>query len=434
MAGNLGVDQKFNNSLEQPLIIHQARWVITMEGPVIADGAVLVAGDRLVEVGPAAAIRQSCQTRGFQADEMLYYDHGEGAIIPALVNSHLHLEYGALRSAIAPQKGLPAWLQAAIGGFSTLTPEKIDQGVRDGIGEMRRFGTILAAEVSNTGWSLPRLAASGLDFHYFYECLGFDLLGEGDLAEDFPFLTQPVCSSLPVSAAAHAPYSVSTPLFRRIKVWNRGLGRLTSVHLAESREEVHFLRQGNGSFQELLARRGRWHAGFTPPDCSPALYLDRLGFWDEQTLAVHGVWLEAPDRELLVRRGVWLALCPRSNLHTGAGFPDLTALQRAGVKLALGTDSLASNQDLNLFQEIKLLQERFPEVHLSDLLALATINGAAALNRAHDLGSLRPGKKAALLFLPVAPGAALWPGLLDSGVEGRISWLTTGGKEFWHGA
>ena len=413
---------------EQPWIIHQARWVVPMDGPVLADGAIAVAGDHITAVGPAAellATRQPVTT--------LHYDHGEGAIIPALVNAHVHLEFTALRHTIAPQKNLPAWLQTAIDGFSTLEPGEIDQGILEGIAEMRRFGTILAAEVSTTGRSLPLLAASNLAFHYFYECLGFDRLAETPLAEDFPFLAQPGLAALPLSAAAHAPYSVSAPLFRRIKAWNRDRGRVTSVHLAESQEEIRFLQHGNGSFQELLARRGRWYEGYTPPGCSPAVFLDRLGFWDEQSLAVHGVWLEAQDRELLARRGVGLAICPRSNLHTGAGFPAVPALQQAGLRLALGTDSLASAGDLNLFQEIRVLQERFPQMPLADFLAMATINGATALNRGHNLGSLTPGKKAALLFLPIPAGAPLWTGLLDSGVQGRIHWLTSTGKEFWDG-
>ena len=344
-----------------PLIIHQARWVITMAGPVITDGAVVVAGDRIVAVGPAAAIRHSWQDQGSGADEIISYDHGDGAIIPALVNAHLHLEFTALRQAVPPQANLPAWLTAAIDAFSSLSPGEIERGVKDGLSELRRFGTVLGAEVSNTGRSLPLLAESELDFHYFYECLGFDLLAETPLTDDFPFLAREQISSLPVSAAAHAPYSVSEPLFRRIKAWNRQQERPTSVHLAESREEILFLRQGNGSLQELLARRGRWYDDFMPPGCSPAVYLDKLNFWDEQTLAVHGVWLEAPDRNLLARRGVWLCLCPRSNLHTGAGLPDLPALQEAGVRLTLGTDSLASCPDLNLFQEIKFYTKHFPE-------------------------------------------------------------------------
>ena len=354
--------------------------------------------------------------------------------MPALVNTHLHLEFTALRQAVPPQANLPAWLLAAIEAFSRLAPGEIERGVREGLAELRRFGTALGAEVSNTGRSLPLLAASPLDFHYFYECLGFDLLAETPLTDDFPFLAREQISSFPVSAAAHAPYSVSAPLFRRIKAWNRGKSRPTGVHLAESPEEILFLRQGCGPMQELLARRGRWYDDFTPPGCSPAVYLDRLGFWEEPALAVHGVWLEAPDRTILAQRGVWLCLCPRSNLHTGAGLPDLPALQKSGVKLTLGTDSLASCQDFNLFQEMKILLEHFAEVQISDLLAMATINGAAALKRDHDLGSLKPGKKASLLFLPIPPGIPLWPGLLDAGAEGRITWLTSNGKELRHGA
>jgi cytosine/adenosine deaminase-related metal-dependent hydrolase len=418
----------------QPAIIHQARWVITMEGPVLENGAVAVTADQIIDVGPAAAVRRNCRVNSLRTDELVHYDHGDGVIIPALINTHLHLEFTALRGAVPPQPDLPAWLQKTLAAMARLSSAEIDGGIREGIAELRRFGTILGAEISNTGRSLPFLTASGLAFHYFYECLGFDLLTETPLAEDFPFLAQPSSRSIPMSAAAHAPYSVSAPLFRRIKSWNRGLKRPTSVHLAESREEIHFLLHGIGSFQELLARRGRWYEGFTPPGCSPVVYLDQLGFWDKQTLAVHGVWLEAQDREILARRGVWLALCPRSNLHTGAGLPDLVSLHRAGLELTLGTDSLASSPDLNLFQDIRVLKNHFPEVHFSDLLAMATINGAAALNRAHDLGSIKPGKKAALLFLPISPGVPLWPELVESGVQGRIYRLTHKGKEFSDGA
>ena len=131
---------------EQPLIIHQARWVVPVDGPVLADGAVAVAGDRIAAVGAAAEILAT-----HQPGTTLHYNYGEGAIIPALVNAHVHLEFTARRQAIAPQKNLPAWLQRAIEEFSTLAPEEIDQGSLDGIAEMRRFGTILAAEVSNTG-------------------------------------------------------------------------------------------------------------------------------------------------------------------------------------------------------------------------------------------------------------------------------------------
>ena len=414
----------------QAITIHQARWVLPITSPVISDGAVAVADGRIVAVGPAAAVRDQCRAAG---GPVVCHDHGDGAILPALVNTHVHLEFTALAGTIPPQDSLPAWLVAAMAGQAALPAAAVDQGIREGIAALRRSGTILVGEVSNTGRSLAALAASELEYHYFYECLGFNLLHDGELAADFPFLARPEAAAWPVSAAAHAPYSVAAPLFRRLAAWNRRQRRPGSVHLAESPEELRFLQQGDGPFRDLLQARGRWYAGYRPPGCSPAVYLEQLGFWQGSSLAVHGVWLTEADRAILARRGVFLALCPRSNRHTGVGRPDVAALRRAGVKLCLGTDSLASTLDFNLFNDIQLLQEHCPELPLSACLAMATLQGAEALGRGHDLGSLSPGKRAALLWLPIPSSRELWPGVLAAGVAGEIYWLTPGGKEICHG-
>ncbi|MGQ9921928.1 MAG: amidohydrolase family protein, partial [Desulfobacca sp.] len=239
--------------------------------------------------------------------------------------------------------------------------------------------------------------------------------------------------ALPVSAAAHAPYSVAAPLFQRLAAWNRTKQRPGSVHLGESPEELRFLQQGDGPLRELLKARGRWYAAYRPPGSSPAVYLEQLGFWQGANLAVHGVWLTEADRAILARRGVFLALCPRSNRHTGVGLPDVAALHRAGVRLTLGTDSLASSPDFNLFKDIELLSQHCPEIPLSAYLTMATWWGAHALGRQQELGSLSPGKRAALLWLPLPVAAPLWPGLLEAGVQGQIYWLTPSGKERRHG-
>ena len=364
---------------------------------------------------------------------MRCFDHGDGVILPGLVNTHTHLEFTALAGAIPPQDSLPSWLAAAMAGYGSLAPAALDQGIRQGIRALRRFGTALVAEVSNTGRSLPWLEAGGLAFHYFYECLGFDLLHDGPLATDFPFLADPRLAGLPVSAAAHAPYSVSGPLLRRLAAWNRTRQRPGSVHLAEAPEELRFLRHGDGPLRDLLVQRGRWYEGYTPPGCSPAVFLERLGFWQGPCLAVHGVCLTGEDRQVLARRGVFLALCPRSNQHTGVGWPQVAALYGAGVPLTLGTDSLASTPDFNLFQEIKLLSEICPDIPPAAFLAMATWNGAVALGRQQDFGSISPGRQAALLFLPLPEGAELWSGLLAAGVQGQIYWLTPAGKEMVDG-
>jgi aminodeoxyfutalosine deaminase len=405
-----------------PVTVHRAKWVVPVSSPLVEDGAVAVAGDRILAVGRTADLG-----RQFSGPVI---DHGDGALLPALVNAHVHLEFSALKGRLAPTDNLGAWLEAALAGYMELSPEEIDQGIENGSAELRRFGTILVGEVSNTGQSLLSLGASGLDFHYFYECLGFHLLQPGPLEDDFPiFRTSQAFSRTNFSAAAHAPYSVSEALFLRVRNWNARHTRPGTVHLAESREEARFLREGNGFFRELLERRGRWPDNYHPPGCSPAMFLDRLGFLQPDTLAVHGLWLDSDDLAILARRQTWLVLCPRSNRFTGAGFPDLPSLHEAGVRLALGTDSLAGNDDLNLFREMWCLHERFPDFPIPEILAWGTLNGACALNRAANLGSLDPGKKAALLFIPVEARRHFWPELLQAGAAGHISWISPGPKE-----
>ncbi len=396
--------------------VHVSRWVLPVSQPPIRDGAVVVRSNRIVAVGPAREV-----LAGFSGQVR---DHGRGAILPGLVNCHVHLEFSALAGRVPPQQRWEDWLEATLAAFGALGLKEMEAGISEGIAALHQSGAILVGEVTNTGASWPHLKRGPLKYQLFYECLGFDLVDLTELAEAFPFFAQPGAAATPfLSAAAHAPYSVSAALFRAIDRWNGSHSRPQMVHLAESKAEMEFLTRGDGFFQDLLQRRGRWVPGFQPPGLSPAAYLDALQFLGPRTLAVHGVWLSAADRELLAQRRTRLVLCPRANRYTGAGTPPVKELIEAQVPMALGTDSLAGNVDLNLFGEMLWLYENFPAYPGDLWLRLGTLNGARALGRGTELGSLEPGKTAALGFIPLKGSSDFWGELFAAGARGDFRWL-----------
>jgi cytosine/adenosine deaminase-related metal-dependent hydrolase len=398
------------------MIAHVSKWVLPVSGAPIPDGAVVVAGGRIAAVGPAAEV-----LTGFTG---LVCDHGDGAILPGLVNCHVHLEFSALAGKVPPQARWEDWLEATLTAQGALSAAGVEAGIGRGIEALRQAGTALVGEITNTGASWPYLETGPLAYHLFYECLGFDLVEAFHLPEKFPwFGRSEVAGAAWVSAAAHAPYSVSAALFQAVAAWNRSRSRLQTVHLAESQGEIDFLTRGNGFFEGLLKRRGRWVPDFQPPGADAAAYLEGLGFLGPRTLAVHGAQLSPADCGRLAETKTWLVLCPRANRYTGAGVPPVPELLKARANLALGTDSLAGNWDLNLFGEMLWLYKNFPACPGDLWLRLGTLNGARALDREREFGSLTPGKQAALGFIPLKSGQDFWGELYTNGAAGKWRWL-----------
>ncbi len=398
------------------MIAHVSKWVLPVDQPPIRDGAVVVEGDRIAAVGGAAAVLS-----GFAG---LICEHGDGAILPGVVNCHVHLEFSALAGQVSPQGRWEDWLEATLAAQGARSAAEVEAGIGRGVEALRQSGTALVGEVTNTGSSWPHLGAGPLAYHLFYECLGFNLLETFDLPENFPFFGRPeVADSAWVSAAAHAPYSVSGALFRAVAAWNAARSGPQMVHLAESQAEIDFLTRGDGFFEGLLRRRGRWVPDFPAPRLSPPAYLNQLEFLGPRTLAVHGTQLSAADCRLLAETGTWLVLCPRANRYTGAGTPPVPELLQAGVNLALGTDSLAGNWDLNLFEEMLWLHRHFPAWPGDLWLRQGTLDGARALGRDREFGSITPGKQAALGFIPLTGGRDFWGELFSAGAAGKWRWL-----------
>jgi cytosine/adenosine deaminase-related metal-dependent hydrolase len=188
--------------------------------------------------------------------------------------------------------------------------------------------------------------------------------------------------------------------------------------------EIDLLRDGTGEWRELLESFGVWNDRWTPPACGPVEYVERLGFVNDRLLAVHGVRFTDDDLARLRRGGSTIVTCPRSNAWTGAGEPPVDRFYASGVRVAIGTDSLASVTDLNLFAELEAVRRVAPRVPARDLLASATLHGAAALGFADELGSIAPRKRAQLLAVRIPDHVRDVEEYLVSGVEpADIRWL-----------
>jgi cytosine/adenosine deaminase-related metal-dependent hydrolase len=189
-----------------------------------------------------------------------------------------------------------------------------------------------------------------------------------------------------------------------------------SVHLGESVEEIEFIEKGSGTWRAMLENIGMWRDDWMIPGCDPVSYLDRHGIIDAKTLVVHGVQFNDAALARLKEIGATVVTCPRSNRWVGAGDPPIARFYESGVSVAVGTDSLASVEDLNLFSELKTMRSLAPNVPASRILESATLLGAKALGL-DDLGSLTPGKRAEMIAVEL-------PGHVDDVEEFLLTGIT----------
>jgi cytosine/adenosine deaminase-related metal-dependent hydrolase len=299
-------------------------WVLPIDAPPLADGAVVLDGDSIVDVGP---FPEMLARRGDQARERHgaggVVDLGSAVLLPALVNAHTHLELSWMTAAPPPRGDFVRWVRAMI-GRRTPPPEEISASVETALRAVAASGTGAVGDVGNTDDALPHLRRSPLEGRFFREVIGRDARGRASFEESVRWQegndrVEPRSASFPASIVPHAPYSVSPEVLALIAERARRRGDVLSVHLAESREEVELLQRGEGGLRALFDEIGAVPAGWRAPGLSPAQVLDRAGLLGPRTVAVHGVRLTREDARLLAARGTTLALCPRSNRWLGVG-------------------------------------------------------------------------------------------------------------------
>lgn len=323
----------------------------------------------------------------------------DGLLVPGLVNAHLHLELSGVGT-VEGGDGLYRWVNRLFYARAGAP----DRGP-DAAAALYAGGTAAVSDVANGPGTGAVLAAAGLQGLVQREVLGFDADTLADRIAALDDLTVDHVGPNGVvreRPAPHAPYSTAPALL--VAAVRARPGLPSTIHLAEDTDELEFLGTGEGQWARMLDKLGRNWRWWEAPRLDPVAYLEALGVLGPGLLVVHAVQLGPGDPARLAAARAPVVLCLRSNLHITRQKPDAPALVRAGVRLALGTDSLGSCPDLDVLGEVAALGRMFPEVDPAVWLRAATAGGADALGLVH-LGRVAVGASPGLVQLDVGgPG------------------------------
>ena len=401
-------------------MIFRARTVITMDGPPIADGAVAVNGNRIVDVGVFDEVKARV------ADEVI--DLGEQAILPGLINAHCHLDYTMMRHAIAPPRQFADWIRKINALKRTLSDDDYLAGIARGFAEAQKWGTTSIANIEAFPELLVRMPRPPLRTWWFYELIDVRsrVATEELMAGALSFFDNKEHWLGGFGLSPHAPYTASSELYKLAAECARGNGMMLTTHVAESREEMRMFRDGDGPLFNLLHELGRTadSAGETP-----LAYLLTRHRVDENWIVAHLNELSDDDFTRLVDAEKFhIVYCPRSHKYFGHTPFALDRLRALGFNICLGTDSLASNSSLNLFAEMQAAREANPNLTAEDALAMTTLHAARALHQDDQLGRVRAGFLADLIAVPMP--VAEMSHIFENIVETRqpATWVMVDGR------
>jgi len=378
-------------------MIVRARMVVTMDGPPIENGAVAISGSKIIETGRFSEV--SLQHPG---EDIL--DLGEQALLPGLINAHCHLDYTCLRGKIPPPKSFADWIQAINVEKTKLSSNDYIRSIHDGFAEAQEFGTTAIANLT----AFPELIAKingPIRTWWFAELI--DVRNPQRVREIVDHATESLKSTEHWGLAPHTPFTASANLYRECEEFAQREKILLTTHLAESPEEMSMFRDANGPLYDFLKSIGR-----DMSDCGQSTPLHRfseivkdpstsVGMTDDWIIA-HLNELAEKDFDLLERLATKFSIvhCPRSHDYFAHSRFQFEKLGTLGFNICLGTDSLASNDDLSLFAEMRAFREKFPDVPAEEVLSMVTTNAASALGQESAIGKIAAGFVADLIALP----------------------------------
>ena len=379
-------------------MILRARYVLPMAQPPIENGAVAIEGDRIVAVGKAPEIQA--------AHSGPLRDLGDRVLAPGLINAHCHLDLTRLRGEVEWRGSFIEWALQLVAAKSLHSEKDYLSAYAMGMDQLIRSGTTTVVDITSTPAILQEILPTKLRAWWCLELIDFNRAdgAKGQLAKATEFIAAHPGVRGGFGLSPHAPYTASETLYRLSSQYAREQNLLLATHLAESQEEDDMIRRGTGAMYDYFLRVER-----DMSDCKrvgPTQLVSEYGALTPNCLVAHANYLTPLDTALLKQTGVHVVICPKTHRFFQRGTPLLGTLREFGINTCLGTDSMASNDTLNMLEEMQTLARMFPRMSAQHLLEMATVNGAKALKQSGKLGRIAPDAWADLIAAPLESGGS----------------------------
>lgn len=367
-------------------------WLAPGDGPPIRGGVMRGRGLTIEAVGDPRQVPHAEDHRTFSG----------AAILPGLVNTHTHLEQTHLAGRLRANRPFAEWFELVEDG--QLTGKEQATCVLEGAAQAAATGTTALADISHNNCAWRALKKSPLRTLCMGRIIG--LTDEAALVDKVTSVLKGVRTSqkLRFGLAPHAPYSTSRRLYKHAISSATQRHWLVATHLAETEAERQFLLHGLGMFAQFRRRFGSPDPAAEAYNCTPVAFARRIGLLEVPSLLAHVNCIDDDDLQILAGGKASVAYCPRANAFFGRSAHRYADMIGAGINVALGTDGMGDNTDVDMIDEMRRV--RFEgRVPVDTILRMATLNGAKALGWDDKIGSLAPGKLADWVAVTVPAGA-----------------------------